>query len=102
MGLNGVNQINQNQRVDEKELQVAKILDAAKVCSIEEFLKMTDEQKKQKVEEYNRTHPNNPIADKDKRDNAVLPPDALTTQQTQGSIMNKFMNDVDWKKIKLS
>ena len=101
-GVNSANQVQQNQRIDEKELEVAKKLtNAGIVNSVQEFMQLSETEKKAKVEEYNKTHPNDPIGDKNKRDNAALPPEAQTTQQAQGSVMNQFMNDVDWKKIKL-
>ncbi len=101
-GVNGVNQAAKTQKPDKEELEVAqKLIAAGVINSVQEFMQLSETEKQTKVEEYNKTHPNNPIADKNKRDNAVLPPEAQTTQQAQGTVMNQFMNDVDWKKIKL-
>jgi len=101
-GVNGGNQVQPYQRVDNKELEVAnKLVNAGIVNSVQEFMQLSETEKKAKVEEYNKTHPNDPIGDKNKRDNALLPPEAQTTQQTQGSELDKFRRDVNWKNVKL-
>ena len=101
-GVNGTNQLNRTQRVDQKELDVAQKLADARICTVQEFLSLDENGKKAKVEEYNKTHPDDPIADKNKQNNATLPPEALTVQDAYGSELKKFFNDVDLKKLKLT
>ena len=102
--INGINgaQHNPNLRIDQKELDVArKLVNAGIVHSVQEFMQLSDTEKQKKVEEYNKTHPNEPIGEKNKRETQVQPPESHTVQQPYGSVMNQFMNDVNWKKIKL-
>ena len=71
------------QKYDPKEAEVAAKLG----MSYEEFSKLTKKKKMKKVKEYNETHPNDKIEDKN--------------AQTQGIEMNKFLNDINWNNIKL-
>jgi DNA-directed RNA polymerase specialized sigma subunit len=77
----------QTQQIDPKEKEVAEKLG----MSYEDFAKLSETEKQAKVQAYNETHPNDPIEDKQ-----VQP-----QQNAQGSEMEKFRNDIDWKKLKL-
>ena len=106
-GVNGVNNANQLQyggRIDQKELEVAKKLtNAGIVSSVQEFLQLSDSEKAEKVEEYNKTHPNDPIENKGARGEAQppVPNGAEATQYPPGSEMDEFQKYLKGNKIKL-
>ena len=106
MSLSGINSVNGNhqhgERVDQRELEVAKKLVAAGIISsVQEFQNLTEAQKQAKVQEYNKSHPNSPIGEKSPEQ--IQPSDNTNkgSDSGHGSEMSKFFNDVDWKKIKL-
>jgi len=103
-GINNANQLQKSGRIDQKELEVAKKLtNAGLVSSVQEFLQLSDAQKAEKVEEYNKTHPNDPIEHKGAR-GEVQPPQqsgAEGVQYPQGSEMDEFQKYLKGKKIKL-
>ena len=70
-------------KYDPKEAEVAAKLG----MSYEEFSKLPEAEKMRKVKEYNETHPNDKIEDKN--------------VQTQGIEINNFLNDGNWNNIKL-
>jgi DNA-directed RNA polymerase specialized sigma subunit len=73
-------------KYDPKEAAVAKKLG----MSVEEFSQLPEEEKMEKVHEYNKNHPNDKIEDKGKQG-----------QNSQGSEMNDFFNTVNWNNVKL-
>ena len=72
-------------KYDPKEAEVAAKLG----MTYEAFAALSEEEKMQKVKEYNELYPDNPIKDK----NSQAP--------DRGSEIDKFFNDVNWKNIKL-
>lgn len=91
MNVNNNTNVNSNyglkaHNYDPREAEIAKKLG----MSYEEFAALSEAEKAEKVHEYNRTHPDDPIEDKG------VPPQSL-----QNPEMDKFRNDVDWDKIKL-
>ena len=100
-GINGAGSVQNTEKVDRREIEVAsKLVTAGLISSVQDFLNMSESQKHLKIEEYNKTHPNDPIGHKGTR-GEVNPQESKNTESTQGSTMSKFMNDIDWKKIKL-
>jgi hypothetical protein len=73
-------------KFDSKEAAVAKKLG----MSVREFSQLPEEKKMEKVQEYNKNHPNNKIEDK-----------GVQPQNSQGSEMNNFFNTVNWGNVKL-
>ena len=71
---------------DPKEAAIARKLG----MSPEEFSALSESEKAEKVHEYNQTHPYDQIEEK-----------GSAPQGAQGAEMDKFRNDIDWKKIKL-
>ena len=70
-----------------KDAEIAKKLG----LSVQQFQQLPETEKKAKVEAYNQAHPNDKIEDKQ----------YIPVPQVQGSSMNSFMNDIDWKKLRL-
>ena len=70
-------------KYDPKEAEVARKLG----MSYEEFSKLSEEEKAEKVRAYNKAHPDNPIQDKG--------------AEFMGVQMQNFKNDVNWKNVKL-
>lgn len=109
MGVNGINSIfGSNQQymgmVDRKELEAAKKLAGAGfVSSVQDFLKLSTAQKVEKVEEYNKVHPNNPIEYRGAKGD-IQPPQVNGVQEVQypqGSEMDEFQKYLKGRKIKL-
>ena len=108
MSVNGVNGVNGSQpsnganRLDYKELEVArKLVAAGLISSVQEFQNLSEAEKQEKVQAYNKTHPNDPIEDKKTSQAVNKPEKSQQSGNGQGSEMTKFINDVDWKKVKL-
>ena len=59
--------------------------------SVQEFSALSEAEKMQKVQAYNKSHPNDPIENKG----------AQPQQNNQGSQMTQFQNDVNWNNVKL-
>ena len=70
-------------KFDPKEAEIARKLG----MTYEEFSKLSEEEKAQKVKAYNEAHPNNPIPDKG--------------TEFMGVQMQNFKNDINWKNVKL-
>ena len=73
-------------KYDPKEAAVAKKLG----MSVKEFSALPEEEKMQKVQTFNQSHPNDKIADK-----------GAQPQEPQGTQMAQFHNDVNWANVKL-
>ena len=109
MGINGINSVNsafqiqQVSRIDQKELEAAKKLtNAGLVSSPQEYLKLSESQKVEKIEQYNKIHPNDPIQNKGARGEvqpAVNNYDGV--QYPKGSEMDEFQKFLKNKKIRL-
>ena len=93
---NGVN------RIDYKELEVArKLVSAGIVSTVQEFMNLSEDKKCEKVHEYNKLNPTNPIEDKGAAQNVNSTVNSTQANVDRGSEMNKFLDDIDWKKLKL-
>ena len=104
-GINSANSLQYGGRIDQKELEVAKKLtNAGLVSSVQEFMQLSESQKAEKIEQYNKTHPNDPIEHKGAR-GEVQPPQQQSgsegIQYPQGSEMDEFQKYLKGKKIKL-
>lgn len=88
-------------RQDQREMEVAqKLVSAGIISSVQEFLNTPEALKHLKIEEYNKSHPNDPIGNKGAR-GEINRQETKSTEDSKGTEMSKFMKDIDWKKLKL-
>ena len=75
-------------KYDPKEAAVAKKLG----MSVEEFVNLPEDEKAQKVQAYNKAHPDDKIEEKGKNQQPMQP---------IGNEMQQFHNDINWDNVKL-